>query len=92
MIKPGIGRQVWFTPAKGTPMTQHSDRQPFAATVVYVWGDEMINIAAFDHNGVLHQETSVTLLQDREPSPTEQEHGRYCEWMPFQKGQAASAQ
>lgn len=69
-------------------MTIHDGDQPLAAIVTHVWSDTCVNLAVFDSNGVSQGRTSVTL-----------EHGapslnasRYCEWMPFQKGQAAKTE
>jgi hypothetical protein len=84
MIKPSIGRVVWFQPAK--PLDQPLRDQPFSASVAYVWGDRMINIGYLDGNGVAHNATSVTLLQDDDPIPST---GYFAQWMPYQVGQAA---
>lgn len=80
MIKPTVGRVVWY----------HADRfaQTMAAIVSYVASDGRINIAFFDLNGVAGNRTSVRLVQDGEPAPG----GEYCEWMPYQKGQAAKTE
>ena len=80
MINPTIGRIVWYQEA--------GSDQPCAAIVTYVWNDYMVNLSVFDHNGVQRSETSVHLKQDNEdaaPFP-------YCEWMPYQKGQAAKTE
>jgi hypothetical protein len=42
----------------------------------------------FDAGGNLFPRTSVWLRQDDDPPPT----GMYCEWMPYQKGQAAKTE
>ena len=84
MIKPTIGRVVWFYPA-GT----HSDSQPNAALVAYVHSDTMINVGGFDHNGMPFSTTSVPLLQDDAPIPAV---GCWATWMPYQKGQAAKTE
>lgn len=84
MIKPTVGRVVW---AKFCP-DWTGDHRPFAAIVTYVWNDRMVNLAIFDPNGAVHGATSVTLLQEGDVS-----EGDYCcEWMPYQKGQAAKAE
>src|SRR4051812_2510400 len=90
MIKPTVGRIVWFhdeqcqSPAPLARITG----QPLAAIVTGVWGDRMVNLAVFDANGASHSRTSVTLVQDGAAAPP---LGcvMYCEWMPYQKGQAA---
>lgn len=83
MIKPSIGRVVWFQPGK---LAEHTLRdQPYAALVTYVWSDTLVNLAAFDQNGMPFPATSVYLVQDDATPPAT---GHYAEWMPFQKGQA----
>jgi hypothetical protein len=94
-ITPTVGRKVWYRPngailvlPDGTQFSpvQNSD-QPMDATVIYVWGERMVNLDVTDHAGNRFIATSVTLLQDGDAySP-----GAYAEWMPYQKGQAAKA-
>ena len=86
MIKPSIGRVVWFQPAKN-PDQPFRD-QPHAALVTHVWGERMVNLACFNEAGTPYSSTSVTLLQDDDERP---ETGYFAEWMPYQKGQAARA-
>lgn len=87
-IIPTVGRVVWYHPGNYTNgMTQYNAAQPMDAHIVYVWGDDMVNLLIVDHAGVTHERTSVPLVQEGSqyiagPSP-------YCEWMPYQKGQAA---
>jgi hypothetical protein len=94
MIKPTVGRIVWYRPSEfdRTQMTVHDQghpsEQPLAATVAYVWSDTLVNLTVSDHNGATHQRTSVFLDQG-------EGHGGYnawCEWMPYQKGQAAKTE
>ena len=91
-IKPTIGRIVRFVPStQGNPnLTVHTtpegESPRLAAIITHVWNDRMVNLAVFDSNGLSHAVTSVDLEHgDRPVSPT----GRFCEWMPYQKGQAA---
>jgi len=49
----------------------------------------MINIAGFDHAGVPFSAQYVQLVQEGDEFPY---GGHYCEWMPYQKGQAAVAE
>lgn len=83
MIKPTIGRVVWFHPAGST-----AQEQPNAAIISYVWSDTMVNLAVFDANGVASNSTSVTLYQGDGERPT----SYYAEWMPYQQGQAAKTE
>jgi hypothetical protein len=91
MITPSNGRIVWYTPARvgDENMAQHNPVVPLAAMVVNVWGDRMVNLVIFDGNGGMFARTSVTLLQDDDRKP---EEGRFCAWMPYQKGQAAKTE
>lgn len=81
MIKPSIGRVVWF---KDNGMSN----QFMPALICYVWSDDMVNLVVFDGNGIPNQRTSVPLFNgDSEDCPDYQ-----CCWMPYQKGQAAKAE
>ena len=82
MIKPTVGRIVWYHPAGSRP----ADR-PLAAIVTHVWSDPHINLAVFESNGLEFQ-TSVFLFQGDGERP---EH-MYAEWMPYQQGQAVKAE
>lgn len=90
MIKPTVGRVVWFRHFKGDPGFAKNDTdQPLAAIVAYVWADDMVNLVVFDHNGVSWPRTSVKLVQDdirpeNRPAPGDE----FAEWMPYQIGQA----
>jgi hypothetical protein len=93
MIKPTIGRVVWFWPATNAMMggelfTYHDRSQPCAALVAFVWSDAMVNLSVADQNGVQHAFTSVPLIQEGDERPS----SYFCEWMPYQKGQAAKAE
>lgn len=90
MIKPTVGRVVLYTPSKGSTdaVIAHGSGK-LAAIVTNVWSDTCVNLVVFDGNGVPHSRTSVLLLQDDNPVP---EGGFYCEWMPYQKGQAAKTE
>lgn len=82
MIKPTVGRVVWYYPP-GHPQGY----QPLAAIIAHVWSETCVNLAIFDANGVPMPEppTSVLLVQPENEVPT---GGRYCTWMPFQVGQS----
>lgn len=89
MIKPTVGRVVWFHPNNVSPT--NDGIQPLAALVAYVWGDTLVNIAGFDSNGLPFARTSVILVQDDSPVPLTG-GAPWCEWMPYQKGQAAKTE
>lgn len=88
MIVPSIGRVVHFRP-NGSFEFAHTEEQPLAAHVCFVHHDRMVNLMVIDANGVPHGVTSVTLLQDDDAAPAV---GYYCEWMDYQKGQAAKTE
>ena len=91
MITPTNGRIVWYHPSHHdtkehhVPVIAHSDT--LAAIITHVWSDTCVNLTVFDSNGTPHGRTSVNLVQDGEA-----QSGPYCEWMPFQKGQAAKTE
>lgn len=84
MIKPTVGRVVWFTPHLHGD-TRFDATQPLSASIAYVYSDRLINVGYLDQLGVKHSATSVPLIQDGDTKP---EDGFYCEWMPYQKQQA----
>jgi hypothetical protein len=95
MIPPSNGRIVWYTPAivsgdfdSDAGIRQHDKTKPLAAMVVHVWSNRMVNLVVFDSNGMPMPRTSVDLLQDDDAEP---KGGRFCQWMPYQIGQAAKA-
>jgi hypothetical protein len=48
-----------------------------------------VNLAVFDGNGVAVSRLKVPLIQDGQTAPQD---GDWCEWMPYQKGQAAKTE
>lgn len=96
MIKPTIGRRVWFWPSssyvdRNRSVTMLRGDQPFDAGIVYVHHDRMVNLLVTDHVGHVFVVRSVPLLQAGDPSDGKS-YDFYCEWMPYQKGQAAKAE
>lgn len=95
IITPTIGRKVWYrhdglqtTDINGGQINVVSyGDQPMDATVIYVWHDRMVNLRITDHAGNTFALSSVHLVQQGDVTPGY----RYCEWMPYQKGQAAKA-
>lgn len=85
MIKPTIGRVMWYWPHK-----DDREDQPLACLVTYVHDDNMVNLVVFDMGGFPMGEQSVPIVQDG--SPHSVGVNPYCEWMPYQKGQAAKAE
>lgn len=86
IIQPTVGRVVHFYPSIEDPLWVSG--RPLAAIVAYVWSDSCVNLAIFDSNGVSTNRTSVYLVQPGNERPS----GGFCEWMPYQKGQAAKTE
>lgn len=83
MIKPTVGRVIWYWPS-----AREEGEQPWAGMIVKVWNDRLINVGGFDPNGNPFKDTSVQLLQDDD----EVYSGAHVRWMPYQKGQAAKTE
>lgn len=84
MIKPTIGRVVWFY--EYIPSQGH--KGPFAAHVCKVHSDEFVNLMVISESGLPFSRRRVRLIQEVCEAPQYE----YCEWMPFQKGQAAKTE
>ncbi len=78
MIKPTIGRVVWFYP------TADSSGQAQPALVNFVHSERCINVAGFNHGGTPFSQNSCLLIQEGDPEPS----GAHARWMPYQVGQA----
>lgn len=87
MIEPTVGRIVWYYPFPGEPGPS-AGGQPLAAQIAHVWSDTCVNLMVVDANGNTYSKTSILLLQDGNPRPGL----GFCEWMPYQKGQAAKTE
>ena len=86
MISPTVGRVVWFHPGSGDRIMRYPD-QPLAAHIAHVWSDTNVNLMVIDADGACCSRTSIFLMQDGGRPVSSGE--AYCEWMPYQKGQAA---
>lgn len=82
MIKPTVGRVVWYHPGRNDDFVDVC-----AAVIAHVWNDTCVNLMVIDPNGNSIGRTSVYLLQDGDEAPAQ-----YAEWMPYQKGQAAKTE
>lgn len=87
VIKPTVGRVVWFRPGDFDADIPRVVDQPLAAIVAHVCADaKHVHLAVFDMNGYTHARSNVRLVQEGE----EVKRGeRFCMWMPYQVGQAA---
>ena len=96
IIKPTVGRRVWFRPsaaflASNPTLTQFNPEQPMDAGIVYVHHDHMVNLIVTDHVGKTFPVPSVPLLAGQYEPAEDGDVYCCCEWMPYQKGQAAKA-
>lgn len=86
LIRPTVGRVVWYWPnAKAV----NDGEQPRAAILTYVQDDHTVNLVSFGHDGFPLPHHGIRLLEVDEPAPAS---GHFACWMPFQAGQAKSAQ
>lgn len=90
MITPTNGRQVWYWRSGAT----YGVNQPEAATVCYVQHDRLVNLQVLDQNGTSRGERNVVLRQPEDPELAQQVvvESPFCEWMPYQKDQAAKTE
>ncbi len=84
MIKPTVGRVVWFYKFN----TNAGHQGPLAAIVAKVFSDRGVNLMVIGEGGVPFSETSVQLVQEGDEIP----QASYCAWMPYQLGQAAKTE
>lgn len=87
-IAPTIGRVVWYWRPYNPNLPPMADEQPNAAIVAFVHDDRTVNLNVINHDGAGFSAKNVQLLQGDDVRP----RGGFCEWMPFQKGQAAKAE
>jgi hypothetical protein len=82
MIKPTIGRVVWFWPSRPVPprFVVRDRNQPFAATVAFVQNDTTVTLNVSDHAGQPWAWENVLLWHGEGDRPAE----RFCQWMPNQ--------
>lgn len=84
LIKPTVGRVVWFYPENDDEHFKDQGKGPFTAMVCKVHGDFMVNLVVFNVYGESEGRLTIPLVQEGQPVP----FGAYAEWMPYQIGQA----
>lgn len=80
-IKPTVGRVVWFHPDPASQVV-------LSAQIAHVNEDGTLNIGYLNKYGAHASATDVPLCQAGDEAP----NGPYCEWMPYQLGQAAKTE
>lgn len=93
LIKPTIGRRIWFWPGQvdlltAAPMRQVAPEQPFDAGIIYVYGDTCVNLQITDHQGGIWFRERVSILLEGEDQHPGNPYG-VAQWMHYQVGQAA---
>ena len=84
-IQPTVGRKVHYrTGNNDHEMHKLNTDDPLDATIVGVWEDGLINVVVFDCNGKMYTRNGIRLRQEGQTISNQP----YCEWMPFQVGQA----
>lgn len=96
MIKPTVGRKVWFCPSQEiiedynltllADVDDSTKMQPLDATIIGVHSDVEVNLFIIDANGDCISQDRVSLLQDADLPP---EDTSYAMWMPYQVSAAA---
>lgn len=84
MIKPTVGRVIWYYPEKHENLHVNG-KEPLAAMIAMVHDDRSINIGGFTADGSVFSRTSVKLVQEGDDQPVDESHAT---WMPYQVGQA----
>lgn len=89
-ILPTVGRVVWFYDQKRRPgFHANTDGAPYAAIIAAVCSDSIVNLTVFDAAGTATGRVGVPLSHDG-GRPAGADY--WCEWMPYQKGQAAKTE
>lgn len=97
MIKPTVGRKVWFIPSDYAVsidgykmlMDDSGNTQPLDATIIGVHTDSIVNLHIIDTEGNAYFGDSITLFNG---SPSLEADESYAMWMPYQVTQAAKDQ
>jgi len=92
MIEPTVGRIVWYRPNGisrnvGIVADRH---QPYAAMITEVIHARRVEIVVFGGGTPSIGPVTCDLMQDGDKVPAP--GADYCEWMPYQKGQAAKTE
>jgi hypothetical protein len=81
VIKPTIGRRIWYWPTSDENRDSLDAAQPFDAGVVYVRTDTHVNLDVGAHNGHRFFRPNVQITDQATPG--------CAQWMHYQIGQAA---
>jgi hypothetical protein len=87
VIKPTVGRVVWYFPGPTDQMYDPSYVEPRSASIARVWDDNLVNLRVDDQHGTPVSRMKVPLFQ--EVAKDNPPKASYCTWMPYQKETAA---
>lgn len=80
MIKPTVGRIVWFHPGTEDDINTNNG-QPLAAVVAAVYSDSLVCLTVFGANGIPQSRDQVPLVQDGSAVSAPVAPGtRWAEW------------
>lgn len=82
---PTIGRKLWLWNVYGQ---KYDAKQPFDASVCYVWNPTAVNVTFFDHSGAQLNATSIE-VHDPGPDGGPAVDYPHATWMPYQAQQHA---
>lgn len=89
-IPPTVGRVLWFFDKKRHPgFHENPNGGPYAAQIASVCSDDVVNLTVSDAHGTTHGRVGV-ILSHAGGQPEGADY--WCEWMPYQKGQAAKTE
>jgi hypothetical protein len=83
MIRPTVGRVLWYHPSENDPAPIFRG-EVLAAIVTRVVTEKRVNLTVFRADGVTYGRDAVRLCQEDEERP----RAPFCEWMPYQKAVA----
>lgn len=87
IIEPTVGRVVHYYPNEAE--AHKYGPGPWAAHITCVHGTRSVNLMVITPDGYPQPRRSVQLVQEGDIYPINASH---CEWMPYQKGQAAKTE
>lgn len=93
LIEPTPGRVVLFHPEKHDVRLwgQYDGGHVFCALIADVHSPYLVNLMVVGHDGYPHPRINVKLVNGDVARPHHNDDA-FCEWMPYQKGQAAKSE
>ena len=89
LIEPTVGRILWYW--NSPDQAQDPAYEPMAAMIVHVHSWHKVNLITWDNFGNSTTRENCRLMQEGAVQSFPTLHG-FCEWMPYQVGQAAKVE